>query len=100
MKALYDEAAGAYVVKAIIKHAMETGQRKDAKTGQLIPQHFIREVVCEHNGKPALSANWGTAVSKDPYLSFQVRGAKPGDKLSLRWTDNKGDSDKAEIAIA
>jgi sulfur-oxidizing protein SoxZ len=80
-------------VKALITHPMETGQRKDKKTGETIPAHFIQEVVCEHNGKTVLTAQWGGAVSKNPYLSFQLTGAKAGDDIKLSWVDNKGESD-------
>ncbi len=31
-------------VKCLISHPMETGLRKDKKTGKLIPAHFIQEV--------------------------------------------------------
>lgn len=86
-------------VKALVKHDMETGQRKDPKTGQAIPQHFIQEVVCEHNGKNVLTANWGTAISKNPYLSFEFQGAKAGDKVTISWVDNKGEKDSAEAVI-
>jgi sulfur-oxidizing protein SoxZ len=99
IKAVFDEKSEAHIVKSIINHPMETGLRKDAATGQLIPAHFIREVVGEHNGKPVFNARWGTAVSRNPYLSFELRGAKAGDKLSIRWADSKGDSDSAEIVI-
>jgi len=53
-------------VKALIKHEMETGLRKDKKTGEKIPAHFIKEVTCEHNGNVVFTANWGVAVSKKP----------------------------------
>jgi len=86
-------------VKALVSHPMETGQVKDKKTGQLIPAHFIQEVVCEHNGKAVLTALWGAAISKNPYLSFRFKGAKVGDKLTLRWADNKGQSDSQETVI-
>ncbi|MCK9529997.1 MAG: thiosulfate oxidation carrier complex protein SoxZ [Gammaproteobacteria bacterium] len=86
-------------VKSLIKHVMETGQRKDAKTGKVIPAKFIQELVCTHNGKAVLNANWGTAVSANPYLSFEFRGAKAGDKLVLSWTDNTGESDSAEHTV-
>jgi len=46
-----------------------------------------------------LTAQWGPAVSKNPYLSFQFRGAKPGDKLTLSWVDNKGESDQIEVTL-
>ena len=32
-------------IKILMNHPMETGQRKDAKTGKLVPALFIQEVV-------------------------------------------------------
>jgi len=86
-------------VKALMSHAMETGLRKDKKTGKKIPAHFIKEVVCEHNGKNVLTADWSVAVSKNPYLSFKFKGAKQGDNVKISWTDNMGGSDTAEDTI-
>jgi sulfur-oxidizing protein SoxZ len=86
-------------VKALIKHQMETGLRKDKKTGKVIPAHFIQEVSCEHNGSSVLTADWGTAVSTNPYLAFSFSGAKQGDTIKLSWVDNKGESDSAEADI-
>ena len=90
---------GVCEVKALIKHPMETGLRKDKKTGKEIPAHFIQEVTCQHNGKTVMSADWGTAVSSNPYLSFNFKGAKKGDKFKLSWKDNMGESDSSEEAI-
>jgi len=87
-------------VKALIKHPMETGQRKDKKTGKKIPAHFIQEVKCEHNGTAVMTALWGAAVSKNPYLSFKFKGAKAGDSLKLSWVDNKGQSDSTETKVS
>lgn len=86
-------------VKSLIKHPMETGQRKDKKTGKVIPAHFIQEVSCEHNGNTVMNANWGTAISTNPYLSFSFSGAKQGDTIKLSWVDNMGESDSAEAQI-
>jgi sulfur-oxidizing protein SoxZ len=80
-------------VKALISHPMETGLVKDKKTGKLIPAHFIQEVTCDHGGNNVMTAFWGPAVSKNPYLSFKFTGAKAGDSLTLSWVDNKGESD-------
>lgn len=85
-------------VKALISHPMETGLRKD-KQGKAIPADFIQEVSCEHNGAVVLTAQWGTAISKNPYLSFRFRGGKAGDTLKLSWKDNMGKSDSAESVI-
>jgi sulfur-oxidizing protein SoxZ len=49
-------------VKALISHPMETGLRKDKKTGKKIPAHFIQEVTVKANGKDVLMAEWGPAV--------------------------------------
>jgi sulfur-oxidizing protein SoxZ len=87
-------------VKALIQHPMDTGQVKNKKTGKLIPAHFIQEVKCEHNGSSVLTALWGPAVSKNPYLSFKFKGAKAGDTLKLSWVDNKGESDAIETQIS
>lgn len=86
-------------VKALVSHPMDTGLVKDKKTGKVIPAHFIQEVTCEHNGNVVLTALWGVAISKNPYLSFRFKGAKVGDKLALRWVDNKGESDSGETVI-
>ena len=87
-------------VKAIIFHPMETGLRKDKKTGKPIPAHFITEVSCEHNGKSILKCNWGPGVSKNPFFSFRFAGAKAGDKLKISWVDNKGQSGSSEAQIS
>lgn len=86
-------------VKALIKHPMETGLRKDKKTGKAIPAHFIQEVTCQHNGNNVLTGLWGGAVSTNPYLSFQFKGAKKGDTVKLSWVDNKGDTDSVETKV-
>ena len=94
------EEGGVTTVKVLVKHAMETGLRKDKKTGKLIPAHFIQEVTCEHNGNAVMTALWGPAVSKNPYLSFKFKGASKGDTLKLNWVDNKGEKDSAETQVS
>lgn len=86
-------------VKALMSHPMETGLRKDKKTGNKIPAHFIKEVVCEHNGKTVLTAHWGVAVSKNPYLAFKFKGAAKGDTVKISWSDNKGETATDEAKI-
>lgn len=90
---------GVTTVKALISHPMETGLRKDSKTGKLIPAHHVTEVTAEHNGKQVILANWGGAISKNPYLSFKFKGAAAGDTIKLTWVDNMGKGDSAEAPI-
>jgi sulfur-oxidizing protein SoxZ len=86
-------------VKVLISHPMETGQRKNEK-GELVPQHFITEVTATLNGKPVMSAQWSQAVSRNPFLGFKVKGAKPGDKIGVSWIDNKGEKSSIETTVA
>jgi len=86
-------------VKALMSHPMETGLRKDKKTGEKIPAHFIKEVTAEHKGTSVMVAQWGVAVSKNPYLSFKFKGGAAGDTIKISWVDNKGESDAAETTI-
>jgi len=90
---------GEVAVKALMTHPMETGLRKNKKTGKKIPAHFIQEVVCKHNGANVMTAQWGAAVSKNPYLSIVLTDAKKGDTIELSWVDNKGKSDSAEAKV-
>lgn len=84
-------------VKALVKHPMETGTRK--VKGELVPAHHITELTAELNGSHVMTANWGPAVAKNPYLSFKVNGAKKGDTIKLSWVDNKGESDAEEAQV-
>ena len=88
-------------VRILMRHPMETGQRKDAK-GDIVPVHFIQSVVVAHNGKTVLDAQWSQAVSRDPFLGLRVKGAKIGDKITVTWIDNKGEkrTDEATVAAA
>ena len=86
-------------VRILMMHPMETGQRKNAK-GELVPMHFIKNVVVAHNGKIVLDAEWTQAISRNPFLGLRVKGAKAGDKISVTWIDNKGDKRTDEVAVA
>ena len=86
-------------VRVLMSHEMETGQRKDA-AGKVIPAWFIQEVSAALNGKPVLTAQWGPAVSKNPFMQFTVKGAKAGDKVSVSWKDNKGETRTDETTVS
>lgn len=86
-------------VRVLMSHEMETGQRKDA-AGKVIPAWFIQEVTATLNGKPVMSAQWGPAISKNPFMQFTLKGAKAGDKVGVRWKDNRGDTRSDEATVA
>jgi sulfur-oxidizing protein SoxZ len=86
-------------VKCLMSHPMETGLRKDSKTGEAIPAHFIEEVVCKHKDEVVMTANWSGGVSKNPYLSFKFKGGAAGDPITVTWKDNKGETQSASDQI-
>ena len=90
---------GETTVKALIKHPMETGRRKEKGSEKLIPAHYIKEVTCSYQGEPLLTTEWGPTISKNPFLSFTFTGGAAGETVELSWTDNKGGSETASASI-
>jgi sulfur-oxidizing protein SoxZ len=86
-------------VRVLMSHEMESGQRKDA-AGKTLPAWFIQEVAAAHNGKTVLVVEWGPSVSKNPFLQFNIRGAKAGDRITIGWKDNRGDTRSGEAVVA
>ena len=85
-------------VKVLFGHEMETGQRKDAN-GNVIPAHFIQTVSATYKDRTVLSAQWGPAVSKNPFLAFKFKGGAQGEKIKITWVDNKGATRTDEASI-
>lgn len=86
-------------VRVLVSHEMESGQRRGSD-GKLVPAHFIQTIAAMHNGKTIMSAQWGPAVSKNPFVQFSFKGAKAGEKITVNWTDNKGDTRSDEAVIS
>jgi sulfur-oxidizing protein SoxZ len=89
---------GLVEVKVLMSHPMETGRRKDV-FGELIPARFVQLVTATLNGKTVLEAQWGTGISKNPYLTFRLTGAKVGDMVAVTWHDNAGDTATQTILV-
>jgi sulfur-oxidizing protein SoxZ len=85
-------------VQALVQHPMDSGFVKDAQ-GQVIPAHFIQQLTIEHGGRTVFVADWGPAVSKDPYVKFAFKGGNKGDEIKIGWVDNKGASDATTAKI-
>ncbi len=86
-------------VRVLVAHEMESGQRKDA-AGKTVPAWFIQSISAVHKGKTVMSAQWGTAVSKNPYMQFVFKGGVAGDKVAVSWVDNRGEKRADEAVIA
>ena len=85
-------------VRVLMSHDMENGQRKDA-AGKLVPAWYIQEAEVTLNGKPVFTLECGTAISRNPFLVFTVRGARAGDKVAVMWRDSKGVSRVDEALV-
>ena len=81
---------GVVEAHVLMPHPMETGFRHD-ETGVPIDPHYITDVRIEVAGRAVLTARLGISVASDPLLSFRFRGAVPGDRIAVSWTDNRGE---------
>ncbi len=86
-------------VRVLMAHEMETGYRKDA-TGKLVPPWFIQDVTAQLNGKTVLTAQWGPSVAKNPFLQFKIKGGKAGDKITITWKDNHGETRTDDATVS
>ena len=80
-----------FEVKALVSHKMESGQRKDEKTGAKIPRKILNRFLCTLDGVEILRATLHPAVSANPYLSFHATAEKSGE-MKFEWTDDDGSS--------
>ena len=87
------------VVRVLMSHEMETGQRRDS-AGKVIPAWHITDVTASHNGKQVMAAEWGPGVAKNPFLQFTIKGAKAGDKVTISWKDNQNDTRTDEATVS
>ncbi len=76
-------------IKTLISHKMETGLRKDKKTGELIPRQIINKFTCTYNGVEVFSADWHTPISTNPYMAFNTVATESGT-LEFTWFDDDG----------
>lgn len=86
-------------VKVLMSHPMETGLRKDP-SGAVIPAHHIVQVIAKCNERVVLAAQWGPAVSQNPFVLFAFKGGVPGDIVSVTWTDTAGESRTDQVTLA
>ena len=91
------EKSGIVTVKTLIKHPMETGRRKDQE-GNLIPMHHISEFRVLVNGIKKMDGEWGTGISKNPYMSFKFQGKK-GDQIQIELIDNLKQTSSVETIV-
>ena len=87
---------GSTQIRTLIAHPMEHGRNRDPKTGELIPAHFIQILTLMLNDNIVMTCNMAGSIAKDPYFAFLLKGGKTGDKITISWVDNHGNTDSAE----
>jgi sulfur-oxidizing protein SoxZ len=75
-------------IKALITHVMETGNRRDAE-GKPIPRNIIHTFTAHYDGDLIFTAELGSGISANPYLSFFFKVPGPGE-LWVSWKDDDG----------
>ncbi|APO87421.1 MULTISPECIES: thiosulfate oxidation carrier complex protein SoxZ [unclassified Marivivens] len=96
-----DAAAGeSIVIKTLISHPMESGQRKDGD-GNLIPRSIINRFTCEFNGQSVVDVTLEPAISTNPYFEFQSLVPESGT-FTFTWYDDDGSvyTDTKDIAVS
>lgn len=93
-------AGESVTIKTLISHPMESGQRKDQATGELIPRQIINSFTVTFNGELVFKADIEPAVSANPYFEFDLLVPETGT-VAFEWIDDDGSvyTDEATITV-
>lgn len=88
------------VIKTLISHVMESGQRKGSD-GNLVPRQIINKFTCTFNDMPVFSCDLEPSVSANPYLEFSAVVNESGT-FAFTWFDDDGSvySDEKPITVS
>ena len=76
------------VIKTLISHPMESGQRKDS-SGNVIPRSIINRFTCDFNGENVIDVTLEPAISTNPYFEFAAKVPEAGE-FKFTWYDDDG----------
>ncbi|MCC0075246.1 MAG: thiosulfate oxidation carrier complex protein SoxZ [Rhodobacter sp.] len=82
-------AGDSIVVKTLVNHDMESGQRRNS-AGETIPRQIINRFTCEFAGVMVIDAYLEPAISANPYIEFEAVVPASGDFV-FTWYDDNGD---------
>lgn len=85
-------------VNFMVMHPMETGMRKDKKTGKIVPAKYINSVKFDYNGQVITSMNVWESVSVNPVFTIYMKVNGKG-KLTVTFTDSTGEVNENSIMI-
>lgn len=89
----------AFEIKTLIRHPMESGQRKDA-AGKPLPRKIINRFVVLANGRQVLDTELFPSMAIDPYLIFKAR-IDADTRFEMTWHEDGGASvsESAEVKV-
>lgn len=92
-------AGEAIVIKTLISHQMESGQRKDGD-GNVIPRSIINRFTCDFNDENVIDIAMDPAISTNPYFEFEAIVPETGE-FKFTWYDDDGSvyEDSKEITV-
>jgi sulfur-oxidizing protein SoxZ len=76
------------VIRTLISHPMESGQRRDA-AGALIPRKIINRFTVDFEGDLVIDAALEPAVSANPYFEIEAVVSRTGT-FTFTWVDDDG----------
>ncbi|WP_299558197.1 thiosulfate oxidation carrier complex protein SoxZ [uncultured Sulfitobacter sp.] len=91
-------AGDSIVIKTLISHKMESGQRKDSD-GNVIPRSIINRFTCEFNGESVIDVAMEPAISTNPYFEFEATVPEAGE-FKFTWYDDDGSVYEESKSIA
>lgn len=91
-------AGDSVLLKTLISHPMESGQRKDSD-GNPIPRSIINRFTCDFNGENVIDATLEPAVSTNPFIEFEALVPEAGEFV-FTWYDDDGSVYTETKAIA
>ena len=88
-------------IKTLISHIMETGLRKNKKTGKIIPRRIINKFQAKFEGAEIFSVDLDPAISANPFFQFSMKAEKSGE-FEFIWTDDNGEvySKKSKLTVS
>ncbi len=87
-----------FEVRVLVQHPMETGFRRDLD-GQSIPINIVERMSATYGGRQVFSAEFGSGMSANPYVSFYVVAWESGE-IVLEWSDDRGEKGRVATLVS
>ena len=87
-----------FEVRVLVQHPMETGFRRDMN-GRAIRINILNKLSCRYGGREVFSAELGSGMSANPYVSFFVKAETSGT-IDVEWSDDRGENGRATARVS